>query len=73
MSEEKTIKEEIEEQSLTVTINLKDYTFKSSRPMTSLALRSHLRMFIEILMLNDIMATVDANFMKKLGLKNKHN
>jgi hypothetical protein len=38
--------------------------------MNTASLRSSLAMFCEMLLFNDIMNTVDANYMKKLGLKN---
>jgi hypothetical protein len=71
MSEEKTIKQEMEEQQLTVTINLTNFNYSVSKPINTATLRSHLRTFVEILFFNDVMNTVEANFMKKMGIKGK--
>ena len=69
---EKSIKEEMEENSgISVTINLRTLVWTSIKPMNSSSLRSSLTMFCEILLFNDIMNTVDANYMKRLGLKKK--
>ena len=67
----KTIKEEMAEQALSVTINLHNMTWTSTKPINAATLRNYLGMFIEILLFNDIMNTVDANFMKKMGIKGK--
>jgi len=71
VTDEKTIKEEMEEQDVKVTINLRTLQWTSSKPMNSASLRSSLTMFCEILLFNDIMNTVDANYMKRLGLSKK--
>jgi len=69
---EKSIKEEMDEQrDVSITINLRTLEWTSTKPMNSASLRSSLTMFVEVLLFNDMMNTVDANYMKKLGLGKK--
>jgi len=68
---EKSIKEELAEEAFEVTINFASGTWHSSKPVSALQVRANLLIFCENMLVDQILSTVDRNYMKRMGMPGK--